>query len=259
LKPGGHLLAFGAPRTVHRLASGLELAGLELRDQLLWMYGSGVPKSGLGQGRSTTLKPAYEPILLARAPLEGALAESEARWRTGRLGIDAARIPAPGRTLGRWPSNIALSHDGGCRSGRCTMTCAVAQLDATRPETTPSRFFYCPKPSRSEREAGCETLPPTSIRIFGSGTVRPRRNTHPTVKPVALMAWLVRLVCPPKGLILDPFAGSGSTGIATIRERRRFLGIERDPGYAEIARARLSHVAYGSDREARVEPLRPAA
>jgi site-specific DNA-methyltransferase (adenine-specific) len=259
LKPGGHLLAFGAPRTAHRLASGLELAGFELRDQLLWLYGTGVPKSGARDGRSTTLKPAYEPILLARAPLEGTLAESEARWRTGRLEIDAARIPTPGRALGRWPSNITLSHDETCRNRRCTTTCPVAQLDNARPDTRPSRFFYCPKPSRSEREAGCESLPAVSTRIYGTGAVRPRRNTHPTVKPVELMAWLIHLACPPDGLLLDPFAGSGSTGIAALHEQRRFLGIEQDPTYAEIARARLAHASGGSGLEAPAEPLGRAA
>jgi DNA modification methylase len=241
LKPGGHLLAFGAPRTVHRLAAGIEDAGFELRDQLLWLYGSGVPKNGLENGRSSTLKPAYEPVVLARAPLAGTLAENEAAWGTGTLGIDEARLPASGR----WPTNVALSHRSSCRDECCIGGCPVRLLDRSRPTHRPSRFFYCSKPSRSEREAGCDALPGKVVRIYSKGATRPRRNTHPTVKPVDLMGWLVRLVCPPGGLVLDPFAGSGSTGVAALREGRRFLGIERDSEYAQIARARLAYAATG--------------
>jgi DNA modification methylase len=239
LKPGGYLLAFGSPRTVHRLAAGIEDAGFELRDQLLWLYGSGVPKNGLEGGRSSTLKPAYEPIVLARAPLAGTLAENEAAWDTGRLGIDETRLPASGR----WPCNIAFGHGRSCRSSSCMSDCPVRLLD--RSCRGRSRFFYCSKPSRSERELGCEALPAKRIRIYSSGARRPRRNTHPTVKPVDLMGWLIRLVCPSGGLVFDPFAGSGSTGIAALREGRRFLGIERERDYAQIARARLAYAAVG--------------
>jgi site-specific DNA-methyltransferase (adenine-specific) len=241
LKPGGYLLAFGATRTAHRLAAGIEDAGFDLRDQLVWLYGCGVPKNGLENGRSSTLKPGYEPILLARVPLSGTLAENEACWGTGRLGIDETRLPASAHTLGRWPCNVALSHTRRCQRVRCTSTCPVRLLDRSRPAQAPSRFFYCSKPSRSERDAGCEALPETAMHIFGGKETRPRRNTHPTVKPVELMSWLVRLVCPPDGLVLDPFAGSGSTGVAALSEGRQFLGIERDPAYARIARARLGH------------------
>jgi site-specific DNA-methyltransferase (adenine-specific) len=250
LKPGGHLLAFGAPRTVHRLAAGLEDAGLDLRDQLVWLYGSGVPKAPPARGRASTLKPAYEPILLARAPAAGTLAANEAAWGTGRLGIDEARIPSAAGQ-GRWPCNVALSHSDRCQPARCHNACPVGALDRTRPASPPSRFFYCPKPTRTERDMGCEALPATTVRIYGKGGVRPRRNTHPTVKPVELMRWLTRLVCPPGGVVLDPFAGSGSTGVAALIEQRRFLGVERDPGYARIARARLAHQAgaLGRDQE----------
>jgi len=241
LKPGGYLLAFGATRTAHRLAAGIEDAGFELRDQLVWLYGSGVPKNGLSNGRTSTLKPGYEPILLARAPLVGTLSENEAAWGTGRLGIDATRLPASAHQLGRWPCNVALSHTRRCQSARCTSTCPVRLLDRSRPTQSPSRFFYCSKPSRLERDSGCEALPKTAMHIFGGKETKPRRNTHPTVKPVELMGWLVRLVCPPGGLVLDPFVGSGSTGVAALSESRQFLGIERDPAYARIARARLAH------------------
>jgi len=246
LKPGGHLLAFGAPRMVHRLAAGVEDAGFELRDQLVWLYGSGVPKSRSYNGRSSTLKPGYEPIVLARAPFVGTLAANETRWGTGLLGIDEGRLPArDGTTNGRWPCNVTLSHQQRCASKRCTPNCPVALLDRAPRGDRPSRFFYCAKASRREREAGCDLLPAQMISIFGDSARRPRRNTHPTVKPVELMTWLVRLVCPPGGIVLDPFAGSASTGIAALDEGRRFLGIERDPDYAVIARARLTHAVDG--------------
>lgn len=250
LKPGGLMLAFGAPRTVHRLAAGVEAAGFELRDQLLWLYGSGVPKHGLdAQGRSGSLKPAYEPILLARAPLAARSVSANAtRFGTGLLQITDARVPAAQGDPERWPANLVLSHDARCDDIACRGECPVRLLDSARPSTRPSRFFYCPKPSVSEREAGCEGLPVQRVRTFGG---RPsRRNFHPTVKPVALMRWLVRLSTPPGAVVLDPFSGSGSTGVACLAEGRRFLGIERDPGYARIARARLTHERAQGERRA---------
>jgi len=249
LKPGGHVVAFGAPRTAHRLAAGIEDAGFELRDQLVWLYGSGVPKGRLEHGRSSTLKPAYEPILLARAPLAGTHDANEKRWGTGRLGVDDARIRGADRVEGRWPCNVTLSHAPRCRPKSCTPVCAVAMLDRSRPRVRPSRFFYCGKASISEREAGCEKLPARASAIYGLGGRKPRRNTHPTVKPLDLMRWLVRLVCPPEGVVLDPFAGSGSTGVAALQEGRRFVGVEQDPEYARITRARLTHAA-GQARDA---------
>jgi site-specific DNA-methyltransferase (adenine-specific) len=247
VKPGGYLLAFGSPRTVHRLATGIEDGGFELRDQLLWLYGSGVPKARLEGGRSSTLKPAYEPILLARAPLDGNHADNEARWGTGRLGIDNARVPKTAEGPGRWPCNVTLSHTPRCRPTRCHADCAVSLLDRSRPNTRPSRFFYCAKASARERDTGCDRLPATIASVYRSGRSRPRRNTHPTVKPVGLMRWLIRLACPPEGVVLDPFAGSGSTGVAALEERRRFIGIECDPAYARVARARLNHAEEARD------------
>lgn len=245
IKPGGWLLAFGAPRTVHQLATGIERAGFELRDQLLWLYGTGLPKSRLHGGRGTALNPAYEPILLARAPLRRTLDENEQRFGTGRLGIDDCRLKSSDRAIGRWPANVTLSHHASCRRGACAPRCAVRALDQAS-GVTASRFFYCAKPSRVEREAGCAELRARRFRIYGGRNLKPRRNTHPTVKPIDLMRWLIRLACPPGGIVVDPFAGSGSTGIAAIREGRSFVGIEREPEYLEIARARLEHAA-GAD------------
>ena len=255
LKPGAHAVVCASPRMGHRVTCGLEDAGFEIRDSLLWLYGSGFPKSlNLPGGRGTALKPAYEPVILARKPLGGrTVAQCVAEFGTGALNIDGCRLDGarPG-DLGRWPPNVALDET------------AAARLDA---EGGTSRFFYVAKASREERERGCEDLPQrtagdaTDRQDGNAGLNSPRagasrthgaRNHHPTVKPVALMRWLVRFVTPPGGLVLDPFAGSGTTGLACITEQCRFLGIEREAEYVEIARRRIHSVAplFASDSEA---------
>jgi len=259
LKPGGYLACFGASRTMHRAIAGIEDVGLEVRDQLLWLYGSGVPKSRrMPDGLGSALKPAYEPILLARRPLDRdahTLAANVKTHGTGALNVDATRLVEQryrnadrGQLVGRWPANVVLSHEPGCGDG-CELDCTVAEIDRATPEAHPSRFFYAAKASRAEREAGCEQLEAHVCPIFsrGSGTPRPRANGHPTVKPIDLMRWIVRLVVPPGGVVLDPFAGSGSTGIAAVLEDRQFVGIEREPEYVEIARARIAH--WAAERE----------
>lgn len=248
LKPGAHLLAFGAPRTAHRLACGIEEAGFELRDCLIWLYGTGMPKSRkLPGGRAASLKPAWEPIVLARKPLAGTIERNLHLHRTGALNTGACRVD------GRFPANVALAHAPGCGTGRCEETCPVRIIDAASgrsrvPSGAPrqaSRLFYCPKASRRERDAGCEQLPPRALDLFPNAKHArrppPATNPHPTVKPLALMRWLVRLGVPEGGSVLDPFGGSGSTGCAAVLEGRRFLGIELDPAYAEIARARIAY------------------
>lgn len=258
LKPGGHVAAFGAPRTVHRLVAGFEDAGFEVRDQLLWCFGSGVPKSRrLAGGLGSSLKPAYEPIVLARKPLDAAtstIAANVVRHGTGALNIDAARIERPSTEPtgeGYWPANLALGHDDDCNQPRCECVpeCVVPLIDRLAADklaagTAPfSRLFYCAKAARTEREAGCEQLEARVSPIFahGSSTTKARANAHPTVKPIGLMRWIVRLIVPPGSVVLDPFAGSGSTGIAAVLEGRQFVGIEREAEYVEIARARLRH------------------
>jgi DNA modification methylase len=248
LKPGGHIVAFGAPRTFHRLVSGIEDAGLEIRDQLLWLNGQGMPKSRrLPGGRGTALKPAYEPILLARAPLAGTVQRTVDRWTTGALNIDAARVGE----ARYWPANVALSHAPGCTESRCAKGCPAGLIDSGRPGLRPSRLFYCAKASRGEREAGCAQLPSRQVMLYG-GPKRPARmvrNTHPTVKPLELMRWLTRLTTPPGGLVLDPFTGSATTGAAVVLEGRQFLGIEREVAYVDIACARLTHWAHQAQQE----------
>lgn len=255
LKPGGHLLVFGAARTFHRVACAVEDAGFEIRDQIMWLYGSGFPKSGdLGktllewQGWGTALKPAHEPICVARKPLsESTVGANVKRHRTGALNIAASRVPLREGlgTEGRWPANVV--HDGsaevltafdafGDRGGASGLTgdepsaASVGRVTGKRKRVaftayndtgTAERFFYCAKASPSDRNDG-------------------GLNGHPTVKPTALMEYLVRLVTPPGGVVLDPFAGSGSTGKAAVRLGFRFVGIEIDAAFADLARRRTA-------------------
>ena len=246
LKPGGHLIAFGGTRTYHRLAVAIEDAGFEVRDCLMWLYGSGFPKShnlrGEWQGWGTALKPAYEPVILARKPLRGTVADNMAQWGTGGLNIDATRVGDEG---GRWPANVILDEE------------AAAALDAQSGIGGASRFFYTAKASRSEREAGLDGVEVKQAgsvrghnkhkpRLAGDGRVNPqitepqRANHHPTVKPIALMRYMIRLVVPRGAVVLDPFMGSGSTGCAAMVEGMQFIGIDIIPEYVEIARLRLA-------------------
>jgi DNA modification methylase len=324
LKPGAHALVFCGPRTYHRMAAGVEDAGFEIRDQIQWIFGSGFPKSlnvgkaiegGEWNGWGTALKPANEPILLARKPLsEKTVAANVLKWGTGALNIDDSRVgtddmskqfarewaegknafgqarPTNGRTPGkivppgRFPANLVFSHSPLCSDDHCDMwDCPVWMLDQQsgvlksggfqrgsilKPKTAifggenkterqssipfdagggASRFFYCAKASQSERNLGLNGRTPKKVNDgrdtpidnpFQRGETL-RLNTHPTVKPVKLMQYLVRLVTPPGGKILDPFVGSGTTGIAAALEGFGFLGIEQSVEYAEMAQARL--------------------
>lgn len=265
LKPGGHLLAFGSPRTFHRLASGLEDAGLLMRDTLMWLYGTGVPKSRRQpDGRTAQLKPAWEPILLARAPLDGTLEHNLTQYGTGVLNTNTCRV------AGSFPANVLLTHSQQCADEDCIDSCAVATVDASADATgharsaqrkPVSRLFYCAKVSRAERDAGCEHLPARELNLFpqADGYQPPlAHNPHRTVKPIALMRWLVRLACPSGGTVLDPFCGAGSTGAAALLEGCQFIGIEREAKYVQIAEARVAHwsaMRHTNDRRQACRPL----
>ena len=319
LKPGGHLLAFSGSRTYHRMAVAIEDAGFDIRDQIMWLYGSGFPKSlnlgksvdkklgneriktgqtkthsnkgmpqaeertaiGAGafgqeveeeitvgtsewEGWGTALKPAHEPIVLARKPLsENSIVANVLKHRTGGINIDTCRIEGEKQTR---DSNPVMN------SGKYAQN-----ENADREETTPdtkgrfpanvmhnglqedwARYFYCPKTSKAEKNRGLEDLPIKKTSSMSGRRdshdmegysidndvtgrfVTEKQNVHPTVKPIKLMKYLCRLVTPKGGTVLDPFMGSGSTGIAAKDEGFEFIGIEREKEYFEIAERRIS-------------------
>jgi len=250
LKPGGYLLSFAGTRTQHRMACNIEDAGFEIRDMIAWVYGSGFPKSlNIGhkledfKGWGTALKPALEPITVARKPLsEKTVAENVLKWGTGGINIDGSRVEYKSHGGGRFPANFI--HDGSDEvvelfpsphsagnKKKSNITAGksifgIGGIGARNPDTygdsgSASRFFYCAKASKSER--GSE-------------------NKHPTVKPIKLMEYLVKLVSKEGAVVLDPFAGSGSTLIACKNLNRNYIGMELDPEYIKIAEARLSAI-----------------
>jgi site-specific DNA-methyltransferase (adenine-specific) len=372
LKPGGHVLSFGGTRTYHRMVVNIEDAGFEIRDQIMWIYGSGFPKSlnvgkavdklngserevvgkdicgtreeqigewGMKQGEyyitkgtsewegfGTALKPANEPICLARKPLsEKSVAENVLKWRTGGINVDGCRVGSETKTnsngkksmyggnslfeskthnletishdYGRFPANIIFECicdevikgekgemyvrrkvsgfradfigggdvlNSGSLMGNYTdkgdihtnPDCPCRLLDEQSGGA--SRFFYQAKVSKAERNMGLEGFEEVEINFtpgFGSrdddgniiksdgSLMKPilRKNTHPTVKPINLMTYLCRLITPPNGIILDPFMGSGSTGVAAQLEGFRFVGMEMDSEYFKIAEARIEN------------------
>jgi site-specific DNA-methyltransferase (adenine-specific) len=279
------------------MACAIEDAGWEIRDSLCWLYGQGFPKShnlaGEWDGWGTALKPAFEPIILARAPMaERTVAANVQRYGTGAINVDACRIGTDGggwnglgsthdetqwrlnnpdgvqRVSGRWPANVTLDEDaarlldemsgirksgamhgeyeGNSSSAVAYSPRGMAPRSIEANEGGASRFFYTAKASSEERNRGLDDLSHEyGYRENGfsdkiSSAKNPRGNHHPTVKPVALMQWLCRLITPPGGMVLDPFAGSGTTGIAAMREGFRFVGIEQDAEYAAIARKRIA-------------------
>ena len=359
LKPGGHLLAFGGSRTYHRLAVAIEDAGFQIRDQIMWVYGSEFPKShnvansidkmmgqpnrgraiptaskyqasdideknkltsnkvdayvsrtpesAEGEGWGTALKPAHEPIVMARKPLEGTVANNVLTHGVGGINIDASRVETTDnfdnvkdrtdmtgkltihheggnlealdklKTLGRFPANFI--HDGSDEvlelfpnskggafpkksnipTGRHYEGGWGAVDNGVRTEMgdgSAARFFYCAKANKKVRNEGLdgfdeqwqagEEFRPNHMEkaLEGEsgnpfGRWQPTKNHHPTVKPTDLMRYLVRLVTPPNGTVLDPFTGSGSTGKAAVLEGFSFIGIEQSAEYVEIATARI--------------------
>lgn len=187
----------------------------------------------------------------------GGLSTSKAGIAAAGLGVDSLDDDGHNPNIGRWPPNMLVSHADECVEGAPCVEGCPAPTFGERLSTFPA--FYAPKASRSEREAGCEALPARVVdesreegaagrdspRAGAGRAGEPRRNTHPTVKPISVMRWLSRLLCPPGGLILDPFAGSGTTGCAAVLEGFDFLGVELDPAHVAIAEARIAHALAG--------------
>ncbi|OQB45161.1 MAG: Modification methylase HindIII [bacterium ADurb.Bin157] len=239
---------YGCSNRGHAVATASKLhptTGLPLPSgEKLTKYQSRTKYSEGWEGWGTGLKPAMDLICLARKPLsENSLSENTLKWGTCGLNIDACRIPLDSEKdaiteqyekQGRWPANVILDDDAGM----------LMNLQAGAPV---SRFFYCAKPSDSEKNAGLEHL--NKVRrdkgtgVMSKKMVQPQQNPHPTVKPVALLRFLCKLITPPNGVILDCFMGSGSCGIAARKEGFRYIGIELEKPFFETAKLRIEHWA----------------
>lgn len=365
LKPGGHILSFGGTRTYHRMVVNIEDAGFEIRDQIMWLYGSGFPKShNIGkavdklegnerevkeyiapdgkkrtgvltgdefyksegdtynndtryktkgsspyEGWGTALKPANEPICVARKPIsEKSVAENVIKWKTGGINIDGCRVetddsitfnsfdsvsdsgwkgvnrnPYEQHSEGRFPANLILDEEAAqmldeqsgisksnCKSGVVEGKEANVFNDGEnktsghkkkimvgdyKDKGGASRFFYIAKVSKKERNMGLDGFEekdskkiafPEVDYVGSDGSIRTNKHTttknnHPTVKPINLMAYLCRLITPENGIVLDPFMGSGSTGVAALLEGFRFCGMEMDKDYFKIAESRIEN------------------
>lgn len=264
LKPGGYLLSFGGSRTYHRMACAIEDAGFEIRDQIMWIYGTGFPKSlnipkaldKIGavekakemDGWGTALKPAHEPIVVARKPLsEKTVAENVLKHGTGGINIDSSRVPYNGDVVSNWfnkkyresvkskvygngtgiPKEFDSSPDKGrfpaniVHDGSDEVLDEFAKYGDRKSVGSPARFFYSMKASPKERIDG---------------------GRHPTIKPVSLIRYLVKLVTPTNGTVLDMFAGSGTTGNAALGEGMRAILIEKEQEYYDgILRRHAEH------------------
>ncbi len=329
-KPGAYLLAFGGTRTFHRMAVAIEDAGWEIRDTVMYVYGTGFPKShnvgkaidkeagverevvgqrvharkgvkiaeertaiGAGSfgeerignvtvpatpeaaqwdGWGTALKPAWEPIIVARKPLEGTVAANVLAHGTGALNIDGCRVGtnddlnggayaatgterhdgwgmqragagAYAQPQGRWPAN--LIHDGSDEVLAGFPDAGGAFAPVRRGHSGKSNGIYGDFAQKGDDGASFRNDTGSAARFFycakASKADRDEGNMHPTVKPTALMRYLCKLVTPPAGTVLDPFMGSGSTGKAARMEGFGFIGIEQDAEYIDIARARIAH------------------
>lgn len=298
LKPGGHLLAFGGTRTYHRMACAIEDAGFEIRDQIGWTYGSGFPKSHNGPWGGTALKPAWEPIVMARKPIVGTVAQNFERYGVGGLNIDECRVEASQQDIerasvpqpqfnsptgkiynmktgegrngdtfdmsaGRFPAN--LIHDGSDEVLAAFPQAPGQQADVshTAPSDKTGRVYGAMKrqgePSQDSENEGAVgfKMKPGARRLDAGSSARffycakankkdrEADNLHPTVKPTDLMRYLCRLVTPVGGVVLDPFTGSGSTGKAAVLEGFRFVGIEREAAYVDLAERRIATAVFG--------------
>lgn len=367
LKPGGYLLAFGGSRTFHRIACAIEDAGFEIRDTIMWLYGSGFPKSqnigkmydkkmgnerekvgetkigktslGDGSGWNTSqnmkdlkatgkvditkgnskwegwgscLKPSFEPIIVARKPFKGSLVDNVIEWGVGGINIDECRVPAKqgeydirhytnedcfqnlkpkeskfsvkAQPEGRFPANTILTYEqitfdevcGGFPNTKKNGSIKNPNLknslgnngiynkysekqplwEAYSDSGSAARYFYCAKASKKDRDEGLDCFEQEKVNDgrqalvdnpFQRGETL-RKNIHPTVKPTELMQYLIRLVTPNGGVVLDPFNGSGSTGKAVMYENKerakgyKYIGIELDKEYLEISKARIDYV-----------------
>ena len=224
LKPGAFCLSFCSPQLYHRMATAVEDAGFDIKDQIMWMVTTKMPKKN-------RLKPAHEPIVVAQKPFKGSIQKNFDEWGVGVIDVLNTRVPWDGKPPTGWVKGGAKRRTFG-KEGKTTGTQEeFGKVDANPDGRYPSniigvvqpehqKYFYAPRVTRKER-----------------GDF----NDHPTPKPISLMAYLSKIYCPPDRIVLDPFMGSGSTGLGALKEGREFIGIEMEEHYVDITRQRIEN------------------
>jgi len=230
LKPGAFCLSFCSPQLYHRMAIAVEDAGFDIKDQIMWMVTTKMP----GKNR---LKPAHEPIVVAQKPFKGSIKKNFEEWGVGVMDVTNTRIPWDGKPPSGWVKGGHQRRTFG-KEGKTTGTQEeFGKVDANPAGRYPSniigevqeehqKYFYAPRVTRKERG---------------------EYNNHPTPKPISLMSYLCKIYCPPDRIVLDPFCGSGSTGIGALLEGRSFYGIELEEEYVSISEKRIKEHVF--DRE----------
>jgi len=222
LKPGAFCLSFCSPHLYHRLACSIEDATFDIKDQIMWMITTKMPLKN-------RLKQVHEPIAVAQKSLEGTLKANFEKWGVGLIDTQNTRVPWDGKPPTGWVKGGHQRRTFG-KDGKTTGTQKEFGKEDANPKgrypsniigtTLPEhqKYFYAPRVTRKERG---------------------EYNNHPTPKPVALMQYLIKIYTPEGGTVLDPFCGSGSTGIAAMLEERNFLGVDLDSDYINIAQRRV--------------------
>jgi len=236
LKPGAFVLSFCAPEFYHRMAVNVEDAGFRPMDMIMWMITTKMAKAN-------RLKPAHEPIFVAQKPLEGSIEKNFEKWGCGKINIDDNRIPWDKEPPKGWIKGGSKRRAFGGNVNKAADQEVKETVDANPNGRYPSniighfeepehqKYFYAPRVTRKERG---------------------EYNDHPTPKPISLMRYLCRVYSPIGGLVLDPFNGSGSTGIAAIQENRKFIGIDMSQHYIDISERRIQDHCFSGEP---IEPL----
>lgn len=223
LKPGAFVLSFCAPEFYHRMAVAVEDAGFLPRDMIFWMVTTKMAKTN-------RMKPAHEPIFVAQKPLEGSIEKNFEKWGCGKISVENARIPWEKAPPKGWIKGGSKRRAFGGDVAKAADQVVKETEDANPNGRYPSniighfddsdhqKYFYAPRATRKERG---------------------EYNDHPTPKPIALMRYLCRVYSPKGGLVLDPFVGSGSTGIGALQECMDFVGIDLDQHYCDITERRI--------------------
>ena len=227
LKPGAFCLSFCSPQLYHRMATAVEEAGFNIQDQIMWMVTTKMPKKN-------RLKPAHEPIVVAQKPFKGSIQKNFEEWGVGKIDVLTTRVPWDGKPPTGWVKGGLQRRTFGKEGKTTGSQKEFGKVDANPDGRYPSniigevltehqKYFYAPRVTRKERG---------------------EYNDHPTPKPISLMSYLCKIYCPPDKVVLDPFCGSGSTGIGALLEDRKFFGIDMEEHYTSISEKRIQEHVY---------------